>query len=107
MALSKVHTTSSTLFAKVLHPTTRSFSTFANAYDLLTYTTPSRKTAMMMNQMFTADLRSQIGSCMSISMMRIGTLIHNIEMNPVGGKVGSLLGLQQRFLRSQRRQGIV
>ncbi|CAL5427343.1 unnamed protein product [Camellia sinensis] len=87
MVLSRVCTASSTLLAKVLHPT-RSFSTSANAYDSLTHTTPSRKTAMMMNQMFTADLSSQIGSCMPISMMRIGTLSHNIEMNPgQGGKL--------------------
>ncbi|KAK9058339.1 hypothetical protein SSX86_023184 [Deinandra increscens subsp. villosa] len=40
------------------------------------------------NPMFSLDISSQVGSCMPISMMRIGTLIHNIEMNPgQGGKL--------------------
>ncbi|KAF5947139.1 hypothetical protein HYC85_017367 [Camellia sinensis] len=103
MALSRVRTASSTLLAKVLHPTTRSFSTSANAYDLLTHSTPSRKTAMMMNQMFTADLSSQIGSCMPISMMRIGTLIHNIEMNPgQGGKLVRAAGTSAKILKEPK-----
>ncbi|KAL7163266.1 hypothetical protein ACSBR2_039377 [Camellia fascicularis] len=103
MALSRVSTASSSLLAKVLHPTTRSFSTSANAYDLLTHTTPSRKTAMMMSQMFTADLSSQIGSCMPISMMRIGTLIHNIEMNPgQGGKLVRAAGTSAKILKEPK-----
>ncbi|KAL7257858.1 hypothetical protein ACSBR1_004052 [Camellia fascicularis] len=103
MALSRVRTASSTLLAKVLHPTTRSFSTPTNAYDSLTHTTPSRKTAMMMNQMFTADLSSQVGSCMPISMMRIGTLIHNIEMNPgQGGKLVRAAGTSAKILKEPK-----
>ncbi|THG04809.1 hypothetical protein TEA_021840 [Camellia sinensis var. sinensis] len=103
MALSRIRTASSTLLAKVLHPTARSFSTSANAYDSLTHTTPSRKTAMMMNQMFTADLSSQIGSCMPISMMRIGTLIHNIEMNPgQGGKLVRAAGTSAKILKEPK-----
>ena len=40
---------------------------------------------MMMNDMFTLDISSQVGSCMPLSMMRIGTLIHNVEMRPGQG----------------------
>ena len=36
----------------------------------------------MMKQLLHLDINSQIGSCMSLGDMRIGTTIHNIEMNP-------------------------
>ncbi|KAI8012285.1 hypothetical protein LOK49_LG06G01710 [Camellia lanceoleosa] len=103
MALSKVRTASSTLLAKVLHPTTRSFSTSANAYDSLTHTTQSRKTAMMMNQTFTADLSSQTGSSMPISMMQIGILIHNIEINlGQGGKLVRAAGTSAKIRKEPK-----
>ncbi|CAL5336726.1 unnamed protein product [Camellia sinensis] len=52
---------------------------------------------MMMNQTFTADLSSQIGSSMPISMMRIGTLIH-IEMNlGQGGKLVRATGTSAKI----------
>ncbi|KAI6699049.1 hypothetical protein NL676_019168 [Syzygium grande] len=39
----------------------------------------------MMNQMLHLDVNSQIGSCMPLAAMRIGTMIHNIEVNPGQG----------------------
>ncbi|KAK0608916.1 hypothetical protein LWI29_037964 [Acer saccharum] len=36
----------------------------------------------MMRQMAHLDINSQIGSCMPLANMRIGTIIHNIEVNP-------------------------
>nr|POE45375.1 hypothetical protein CFP56_71645 [Quercus suber] len=37
----------------------------------------------MMNQMLHLDVNSQIGSCMPLAAMRIGTMIHNIEVTRV------------------------
>lgn len=57
----------------------------------------------MMNPMFTLDISSQIGSCMPISMMRIGTLIHNIEMNPgQGGKLVRAAGTSAKILKEPK-----
>nr|GMD07701.1 60S ribosomal protein L2, mitochondrial [Ipomoea batatas] len=39
----------------------------------------------MMNPTFTLDVSSQVGSSMPLKMMRIGTLIHNLEMRPGQG----------------------
>ena len=36
----------------------------------------------MINKIFHLNINSQIGSCMPLAAMRIGTMIHNIEMNP-------------------------
>ncbi|KAM7460860.1 hypothetical protein LguiA_028981 [Lonicera macranthoides] len=98
MALSRARMVSSTLVSKLLHPPIRSFSTSSNAFD------SSRKNSMtMMNPMFTLDISSQIGSCMPISMMRIGTLIHNIEMNPgQGGKLVRAAGTSAKILKEPK-----
>ena len=37
----------------------------------------------MMNQMLHLDINSQIRSCMPLAAMRIGTMIHNIEVTRV------------------------
>ncbi|GKE11992.1 60S ribosomal protein L2, mitochondrial [Tanacetum coccineum] len=50
--------------------------------------------------MFSLDISSQVGSCMPISMMRIGTIIHNIEMNPgQGGKLVRAAGTSAKILK--------
>ncbi|KAG2703598.1 hypothetical protein I3843_06G137200 [Carya illinoinensis] len=54
----------------------------------------------MMNQMFHLDINSQIGSCMPLAAMRIGTMIHNIEMNPgQGGKLVRAAGTSAKILK--------
>ncbi|KAK4254425.1 hypothetical protein QN277_009810 [Acacia crassicarpa] len=59
----------------------------------------------MMNQMMFSDINAQIGSCMPLNMMRIGTIIHNIEMKPgEGGKLVRSAGTCAKILKdpSQR-----
>ncbi|XP_038902173.1 60S ribosomal protein L2, mitochondrial [Benincasa hispida] len=54
----------------------------------------------MTNYMATLDINSQIGSCMPLSAMRIGTIIHNIEINPgQGGKLVRSAGTFARILK--------
>lgn len=72
----------------------------AGAIEAATEKTPSRAAqSMMMKEMFTLDISSQIGSCMPLSMMRIGTLIHNIELQPgQGGKLVRAAGTVAKIL---------
>ncbi|KAL8109191.1 large ribosomal subunit protein uL2my, C-terminal part-like [Apium graveolens] len=52
------------------------------------------------NPIFSLDISSQFGSCMPISMMRIGTLIHNIELRPgEGGKLVRAAGTAAKILK--------
>ncbi|KAL1329997.1 hypothetical protein HN51_047163 [Arachis hypogaea] len=54
----------------------------------------------MMNQMMYSDINSRIGSCMPLSSMRIGTIIHNIELNPgQGGKLVRAAGTCAKILK--------
>ncbi|KAA0040775.1 60S ribosomal protein L2 [Cucumis melo var. makuwa] len=54
----------------------------------------------MANYMATLDINSQIGSCMPLGAMRIGTIIHNIEINPgQGGKLVRSAGTFARILK--------
>lgn len=65
-----------------------------------------RTTDSMMNEMFTLDISSQIGSCMPLSMMRIGTLIHNIELRPgQGGKMVRSAGTVAKILTEPSAPG--
>ncbi|KAI3683264.1 hypothetical protein L1987_83767 [Smallanthus sonchifolius] len=76
--LSRARVVSSALFG------TRAFSSSSSVY----------------NPSFSLDISSQIGSCMPISMMRIGTMIHNIEMNPgQGGKLVRAAGTHAVILK--------
>ncbi|PHT93184.1 60S ribosomal protein L2, mitochondrial [Capsicum annuum] len=59
---------------------------------------PSKELESMMEQ-FSLDISSQIGSCMPLGMMRIGTLIHNIEIRPgQGGKLVRAAGTSAKIL---------
>lgn len=52
------------------------------------------------NPIFSPDVTSQVGSCMPISMMRIGTIIHNVELNPgQGGKLARAAGTHAVILK--------
>ncbi|KAF5822681.1 putative ribosomal protein L2 [Helianthus annuus] len=80
--LSRARVVSSALFGK------RAFSSSSNAFT------------DAYNPMFSLDISSQVGSCMPISMMRIGTIIHNIEVNPgQGGKLVRAAGTSAKILK--------
>ncbi|KDP35125.1 hypothetical protein JCGZ_10659 [Jatropha curcas] len=54
----------------------------------------------MMKQMVHLDINAQVGSCMPLASMRIGTLIHNIEVNPgQGGKLVRAAGTCAKILK--------
>ncbi|KAI9391788.1 hypothetical protein POPTR_007G142200v4 [Populus trichocarpa] len=54
----------------------------------------------MMKQLLHLDINSQIGSCMPLGAMRIGTIIHNIELNPgQGGKMVRAAGTSAKILK--------
>lgn len=57
----------------------------------------------MRRQMLHLDINSQIGSCMPLSSMRIGTIIHNIEVNPgQGGKLVRSAGTSAKILKEPK-----
>ncbi|KAK2990330.1 hypothetical protein RJ640_003602 [Escallonia rubra] len=92
-ALSRARSLSSSLLRYLLR---RPFTTASpNAAD------PTRRPSIMANNpTFTMDISSQIGSCMPISMLRIGTLIHNLELNPgQGGKLVRAAGTAAKILK--------
>nr|KAJ0228620.1 hypothetical protein LSAT_V11C100031410 [Lactuca sativa] len=94
--LSRARVVSSNLFGKLAfqNPIHRAFSSSS------TQGTHSHDKMMNNNPMFSLDISSQIGSCMPISMMRIGTIIHNIEMNPgQGGKLVRAAGTSAKILK--------
>ncbi|QCD88105.1 large subunit ribosomal protein L2 [Vigna unguiculata] len=94
MALSlwRSRTASSTL--NLLANTLRRFS------SEVTNTSAQRTRESMMNQMMYSDINSRIGSCMPLSAMRIGTIIHNIELNPgQGGKLVRAAGTSAKILK--------
>ncbi|KAF7131657.1 hypothetical protein RHSIM_Rhsim09G0005400 [Rhododendron simsii] len=70
-----------------------------DAFDSLSQsTTPAEA-----YQIFKLDPSSHIGSCMPLSMMRIGTFIHNIEMNPgQGGKLVRAAGTSAKILKEPK-----
>ncbi|KAF4355930.1 hypothetical protein F8388_025933 [Cannabis sativa] len=54
----------------------------------------------MMNQLAHLDINTLIGSCMPLAAMRIGTIIHNIEVNPgQGGKLVRAAGTCAKILK--------
>ncbi|WJX95964.1 hypothetical protein P8452_77224 [Trifolium repens] len=56
-------------------------------------------------RMMYSDINSQIGSCMPLSSMRIGTIIHNIELNPgQGGKLVRAAGTNAKILKEPTSQ---
>ncbi|KAH0642765.1 60S ribosomal protein L2, mitochondrial [Solanum tuberosum] len=94
MALCRARMASSFLLRNVIN---RSFST-SPFEAMISKMKPSKELESMMDQ-FSLDISSQIGSCMPLGMMRIGTLIHNIEMRPgQGGKLVRSAGTCAKIL---------
>ncbi|KAJ4705002.1 Ribosomal protein L2 family [Melia azedarach] len=96
MALCRVHSASSILFNRLLRPSVLNNNT--TSHYLSTETESLRD--KMMRQMAHLDINSQIGSCMPLAAMRIGTIIHNIEVNPgQGGKLVRAAGTSAKILK--------
>ncbi|GMH01264.1 hypothetical protein Nepgr_003103 [Nepenthes gracilis] len=54
----------------------------------------------MTSHLLTHDITSQVGNCMPLSMMRIGTVIHNVELRPgQGGKLVRSAGTSAKILK--------
>lgn len=104
-ALSRARVASSALFGKLVNhpPIHRAFSSSSKGYNRTSHEAQSSEKASRMtmhNPMFSLDISSQVGSCMPLSMMRIGTIIHNIEMNPgQGGKLVRAAGTSAKILK--------
>ncbi|KAH9606064.1 hypothetical protein KSS87_017941 [Heliosperma pusillum] len=81
--------------------TTTMRRTFSTTTTTTTTTTTAANTATKMSSyLLTHDLASQTGSTMPLSMMRIGTLIHNIELRPgQGGKLVRSAGTSAKILK--------
>lgn len=110
MALCRVRSASSTLFNRLLRPsildnntTYRYQSSETESFgDPSRQEKPKKETVRdkIMRQMAHVDINSQIGSCMPLSCMRIGTIIHNIEVNPgQGGKLVRAAGTSAKILK--------
>ncbi|XP_033145015.1 60S ribosomal protein L2, mitochondrial isoform X1 [Brassica rapa] len=85
---------SSSLFNSVVRPAFRSLSTgFGDVQN-------KTLVAEMEEKMLHMDINSMIGSSMPLGMMRIGTIIHNIEMNPgQGAKLVRAAGTNAKILK--------
>ncbi|KAJ6734017.1 RIBOSOMAL PROTEIN L2 [Salix koriyanagi] len=106
MALwSRARTASSSLFNRVLqHPNNiNSSSTSSSTAFLRLFSATGNANTLrgdMMKQLLHLDINSQIGSCMPLGAMRIGTIIHNIELNPgQGGKMVRAAGTSAKILK--------
>ncbi|KAK4387891.1 60S ribosomal protein L2, mitochondrial [Sesamum angolense] len=104
MALFRTRLASSTLLRSILHTPSRSLSSVA-VENVESKATPSWKS--MMAQMLTQDISSHVGSCMPLSNMRIGTIIHNIEIRPgQGGKLVRAAGTSAKILTEPTGQPV-
>ncbi|KAM7250090.1 hypothetical protein ACFE04_021973 [Oxalis oulophora] len=88
---------SSTLMKRFIN-TTISSSRFLSTESIDAGTESLREN--MKRQLLHLDVNLQIGSCMPLASMRIGTMIHNIEMNPgQGGKLVRAAGTCAKILK--------
>ncbi|KAH8502246.1 hypothetical protein H0E87_013799 [Populus deltoides] len=109
MALwSRARTASSSLFNRVLqHPNNINRSSnitnttaFLRLFSANVAGNANSLRGDMMKQLLHLDINSQIGSCMPLGAMRIGTIIHNIELNPgQGGKMVRAAGTSAKILK--------
>ncbi|KAF2615961.1 hypothetical protein F2Q70_00008810 [Brassica cretica] len=85
---------SSSLLNSLVRPAFRSLSTgFGDVQN-------KTLVAEMEEKMLHMDINSMIGSSMPLGMMRIGTIIHNIEMNPgQGAKLVRAAGTNAKILK--------
>ncbi|KAL4324298.1 hypothetical protein GQ457_11G015470 [Hibiscus cannabinus] len=101
MALLRSRTASLNLFNRFLHqsfrvPNRNLSSAASDVYNQSTIESMKR-------DLLNLDINSQIGSCMPIASMRIGTFIHNIEVNPgQGGKLVRAAGTSAKILKEPK-----
>ncbi|EYU42959.1 hypothetical protein ABFS83_14G169700 [Erythranthe nasuta] len=104
MALLRARFPSSTLLRSLLSAPSRSLSSGAIEPVVESKGGVQSWKTTMMNHMATQDISSQIGSCMPLSLMRIGTMIHNIEIRPgQGGKLVRAAGTEAKILTEPHR----
>ncbi|KAI4296213.1 hypothetical protein L6164_036189 [Bauhinia variegata] len=112
MALWRARAASSTLFSitklNILKPSSVFNDNTANACrkfssDVANASGSPRES--LANQMMFLDINSRIGSSMPLSSMRIGTIIHNIELKPgQGGKLVRAAGTSAKILKDPKSQ---
>ncbi|XLR07493.1 hypothetical protein S83_035431, partial [Arachis hypogaea] len=64
----------------------------ADQHAAVAVESPNTRLLTVLDEMMYSDINSRIGSCMPLSSMRIGTIIHNIELN--SGQVEALTSLK-------------
>ncbi|KAL8482752.1 hypothetical protein ACS0TY_025699 [Phlomoides rotata] len=101
MALFRARAASFSLVRSILRAPSRSLS--SGAMEMVeSKEVPSFRS--MMSGMIIHDVNSQDGCCMPMSMMRIGTHIHNIELRPgQGGKLVRAAGTSAKILNEPNR----
>ncbi|XP_015893128.3 large ribosomal subunit protein uL2m isoform X1 [Ziziphus jujuba] len=96
MALWRAGAASTTLFNTFVRPS----YLFTASRHLSTDVADGSLRNSMKNQLLHVDINSLIGSCMPLSSMRIGTIIHNIEVNPgQGAKLVRAAGTCAKILK--------
>ncbi|GFP93772.1 60S ribosomal protein l2 mitochondrial [Phtheirospermum japonicum] len=92
MALCRARVASPTLLRSVLHTPTRAVSLSSDGGVQLS-------AVLEVVDVAEFNISSQIGSCMPLAMMRIGTHVHNIELQPgQGGKLVRAAGTSAKIL---------
>ncbi|XP_022719197.1 uncharacterized protein LOC111277207 [Durio zibethinus] len=101
MALWRGRTASSNLLNRLLHPPSR--LPYCNFSSVAADVHSQSMIENMKRDLLNLDINSQIGSCMPLASMRIGTIIHNIEVNPgQGGKLVRAAGTSAKILKEPK-----
>ncbi|EOY02675.1 hypothetical protein QUC31_018041 [Theobroma cacao] len=101
MALWRCRTASWNLLNKLLHPPSR--LPCSNFSSVAADVNNQSMIENMKRELLHLDINSQIGSCMPLAAMRIGTIIHNIEVNPgQGGKLVRAAGTSAKILKEPK-----
>ncbi|XP_021299184.1 uncharacterized protein LOC110427876 [Herrania umbratica] len=101
MALWRCRMASGNLLNKLLHPPSR--LPCSNFSSVAADVNNQSMVENMKRELLHLDINSQIGSCMPLAAMRIGTIIHNIEVNPgQGGKLVRAAGTSAKILKEPK-----
>ncbi|XVF31195.1 hypothetical protein REPUB_Repub16aG0124600 [Reevesia pubescens] len=106
MALWRYRTASLNLFNRLLQPPSR--LPFRNLSSVGADFYNQSTIENMKRDLLNLDINSQIGSCMPLASMRIGTIIHNIEVNPgQGGKLVRAAGTSAKILKEPKSRYVL
>ncbi|XVF06270.1 hypothetical protein REPUB_Repub06bG0033200 [Reevesia pubescens] len=106
MALWRCRTASLNLFNRLLHPPFR--LPYRNLSSVAADVYNQSMIENMKRDLLNLDINSQIGSCMPLASMRIGTIIHNIEVNPgQGGKLVRAAGTSAKILKEPKSRYVL